>query len=144
MIEAGARLVNEQRDFSEREVILTSLHVARDWSTDPPATRMCDNSGHSVMKSVPPRGSGWVRKSRTAHRLPTRYRVVVLTSSPRTDSSIKRETGYRLNANRLPTICKPKFQQTPKKRPQAKTKTPVIQGNCNGTQRAPAQVWNLK
>ena len=36
MIVAGARLVNEQRDFGEREVILTSLHAARDWSTDPP------------------------------------------------------------------------------------------------------------
>jgi hypothetical protein len=80
MIEAESRLVNEQRDFGEREVILTSLHVARDWPTEPPATRMCDNSGPSVMKSVLPRGSGWVCTSQAAHRLPTRYRVVVLTS----------------------------------------------------------------
>ena len=39
------------------------------------------------MRSVPPRGSGWVRSiafenlaSVHAHHLPTRYRVVVLTS----------------------------------------------------------------
>src|ERR1700738_3001235 len=32
------------------------------------------------MRSVPHRGSGWVRTSRAAHRLPTRYRDVVLTS----------------------------------------------------------------
>jgi len=32
------------------------------------------------MKSVPPRGSGWVRSSRATNSLPTRYRVVVLTS----------------------------------------------------------------
>jgi len=38
MIEPGSRLVNEQRDFGEREVILTSLHGARDRPTDPPAT----------------------------------------------------------------------------------------------------------
>ena len=37
MIEAESRLVNEQRDLGEREVILTSLHVAQDWPTDPPA-----------------------------------------------------------------------------------------------------------
>ena len=35
MIEAESRLVNEQRDFGEREVIRTSLHVARDWRTHP-------------------------------------------------------------------------------------------------------------
>jgi len=80
MIVAGSRLVNEQRDFGEREVILTSLHVARDWPTDPPATRMCDNSGHSVMKSVPPRVSGWVSDGQLATYKPTRYREVVLTS----------------------------------------------------------------
>jgi len=36
------------------------------------------------------------------------------------------------------------FQQTPKKRPQAKTKTPVIQGIPSGTQRAPVQAWHLR
>jgi len=32
------------------------------------------------LRSVPLRGSGWVRNDRAALRLPTRYRVVVLTS----------------------------------------------------------------
>ena len=36
------------------------------------------------------------------------------------------------------------FQQTPKKRPQAKTKTPVIQGIPSGTQRATVQAWHLR
>src|SRR6267142_6204451 len=38
------------------------------------------HSCRGPMRSVPPRGSGWVRTSRTVHRLPTRYRDVVLTS----------------------------------------------------------------
>ena len=33
-----------------------------------------------VMKSVPPRGSGWVRASKALQGLATRYREVVLTS----------------------------------------------------------------
>src|SRR5260221_4761439 len=36
------------------------------------------------------------------------------------------------------------FQQTPKKRPQAKPKTPVIQGIPSGTQRATVQAWHLR
>ncbi len=36
------------------------------------------------------------------------------------------------------------FQQTPKKRLQAKTKTPVIQGIPSGTRRAPVQAWHLR
>src|SRR5882762_9854704 len=36
------------------------------------------------------------------------------------------------------------FQQTPKKRPQAKTKTPVIQGIPSGTRRAAVQAWHLR
>src|SRR6267143_1044443 len=36
------------------------------------------------------------------------------------------------------------FQQTPKKRLQAKPKTPVIQGIPSGTQRATVQVWHLR
>src|SRR6267378_2262849 len=36
------------------------------------------------------------------------------------------------------------FQQTPKKRLQAKPKTPVIQGIPSGTQRATVQAWHLR
>src|SRR6266403_2388633 len=36
------------------------------------------------------------------------------------------------------------FQQTPKKRPQGKPKTPAIQGIPSGTQRATVQVWHLR
>src|SRR5712691_5346465 len=36
------------------------------------------------------------------------------------------------------------FQQTPKKRPRARTKTPVIQGIPSGTQRAAVQAWHLR
>ena len=36
------------------------------------------------------------------------------------------------------------FQQTPKKRPQAKPKTPVIQGIPSGTQRATVEAWHLR
>jgi hypothetical protein len=32
------------------------------------------------MRSVPSRGSGWVRTSEDVNRIPTRYREVVLTS----------------------------------------------------------------
>ena len=39
--------------------------------------------------------------------------------------------------------CKPKFQQTPKKRPRVQPYSSVIQGNCNGTQRAITQLTNL-
>jgi hypothetical protein len=35
------------------------------------------------MKSVPPRGSGWVNATTTLSYGPTRYREVVLTSLPR-------------------------------------------------------------
>src|SRR6266849_7154485 len=36
------------------------------------------------------------------------------------------------------------FQQTPKKRLQAKPKTPVIQGIPSGTERATVQAWHLR
>src|SRR5712692_5996580 len=36
------------------------------------------------------------------------------------------------------------FQQTPKKRPRVKPKTPGIQGNYSGTQRAAVQAWHLR
>src|SRR5258708_36909265 len=36
------------------------------------------------------------------------------------------------------------FQQTPKKRPRARTKTPVIQGIPSGTRRAAVQAWHLR
>jgi len=39
------------------------------------------------MKSVPPRGSGWVRTVEKASHLPTRYREVVLTSLPTAEVS---------------------------------------------------------
>ena len=44
---------------------------------------LVESGSMQVMRSVPPRGSGWVRTSRDAHRLPTRYREVVLTCSIR-------------------------------------------------------------
>src|SRR5882762_6970680 len=36
------------------------------------------------------------------------------------------------------------FQQTPKKRPQAKTKTPVIQGNSKWHSACSVQAWHLR
>src|SRR6266481_4647303 len=36
------------------------------------------------------------------------------------------------------------FQQTPKKRPQGKPKTPAIQGIPSGTQRATVRAWHLR
>src|SRR5437868_14915532 len=36
------------------------------------------------------------------------------------------------------------FQQTPKKRPQAKTKTPVIQGDSKWHSACSAQAWHLR
>jgi len=44
----------------------------------PPLLAISPASG--PMRSVPPRGSGWVSKPEFKHRKPTRYREVVLTS----------------------------------------------------------------
>jgi hypothetical protein len=55
---------------------LTPMHLGIDFNS----LRLLLQSGSlRLSRSVPPRGSGWVRTSRDAHRLPTRYREVVLT-----------------------------------------------------------------
>jgi hypothetical protein len=57
---------------------LTPMHLGIDFNS----LRLLLQSGSlRLSRSVPPRGSGWVRTSRDAHRLPTRYREVVLTCS---------------------------------------------------------------